>query len=137
MEPVSFQQLRMLLVNMEYSVLPPHRGMKLWNTFGTILTMQKGFLWNFFNTNLGRLFTRIESSWNIRRSNYTQSCCRYARSWDVSYFYSWFRKTSTDISRFSNATVSCNTWTFFWRRRNTLRCDEASIWYILSLINIF
>ena len=91
----------------------------------------------FFNTTLGRLFTRNESSWNIWRSNYTPSCCRHARSWDISYFFSWFRRMSIDISKISNPTVSCYTWKFFWRRRNTLCCDEASIWCILFLRNIF
>ena len=52
------------------------------------------------------------------------------------FIYSWFRRTSTDISKISNPTVSCYCWTYFWRRRNTLCWNEASIWYVLFLRNI-
>ena len=137
METVSFQHLRMPLVNMD---IPFSHHIEVWSCripSKQFSQCRRISFRCFFNTTLGRLFTRNESSWNIWRSNYTPNCCRYARSWDICYFYSSFRRTNIDIFKIRNPTVSCYTWTFFWRRRNTLCCYEASVWYILFLRNIF
>ena len=38
-----------------------------------------------------KIIYKKESSWNIWTSNYTPSRCRHSKSWDISYFYSWFQ----------------------------------------------